>query len=136
MNLSFIIIDDSELDCFIAKKIIQQNDKSIKVAAYTDAISALQNINNNTDIYSDLLTIILLDLRLPIMSGFEFVEEFEKLPDSIRNRYLIYVLSSSMNRNDKSRVDSNESIVKMMDKPLTKAAFDEIIADVQSGNIG
>ena len=132
MNLAFIIIDDSELDCFIAKKIIQQNDKSMKVAAYTDAIAALRQINDNTDMHSKLLTVILLDLRLPIMSGFEFVEEFERLPDNIRNKYLIYVLSSSMNRNDKSRVDSNENIVKMMDKPLTKAAFDTIVNEVKS----
>lgn len=132
MNLAFIIIDDSELDCFIAKKIIQQNDKSMKVVTYTDAISALRQINDNTDMHSDLLSIILLDLRLPIMSGFEFVEEFERLPVAIRNKYLIYVLSSSMNRNDKSRVDSNENIVKMMDKPLTKAAFDTILEEVRA----
>lgn len=132
MNLAFIIIDDSELDCFIAKKIIQQNDKSMKVVTFTDAIAALRQINDNTDMHSDLLTIILLDLRLPIMSGFEFVEEFERLPLTIRNKYIIYVLSSSMNRNDKSRVDSNENIVKMMDKPLTKAAFDAIVTEVRA----
>ncbi len=132
MNLAFIIIDDSELDCFIAKKIIQQNDKRMKVAAYTDAITALRQINDNTDMHANLLTIILLDLRLPIMSGFEFVEEFERLPADIRRKYLIYVLSSSMNRNDKSRVDSNENIVKMMDKPLTKAAFDIILTEVKA----
>ncbi len=132
MNLAFIIIDDSELDCFIAKKIIQQNDKSVKVVTFTDAIAALRQINDNTDMHSDLLTIILLDLRLPIMSGFEFVEEFERLPLTIRNKYIIYVLSSSMNRNDKSRVDSNENIVKMMDKPLTKAAFDAIVTEVRA----
>lgn len=132
MNLAFIIIDDSELDCFIAKKIIQQNDKSIKVAAFTDAVSALKQIKDNTASYSELLTVILLDLRLPIMSGFEFVEEFERLPDHIRNQYLIYVLSSSMNKSDKSRVDSNQYIVKMMDKPLTRAGFDTIIAEVKA----
>ncbi len=132
MNLAFIIIDDSELDCFIAKKIIQQNDKSVKVVTFTDAIAALRQINDNTDMHSDLLTIILLDLRLPIMSGFEFVEEFERLPLTIRNKYIIYVLSSSMNRNDKSRVYSNENIVKMMDKPLTKAAFDAIVTEVRA----
>jgi CheY-like chemotaxis protein len=132
MDLAFIIIDDSELDCFIAKKIIQQNDKSIKVMTYTDAISALRQINDNTDMHSDLLTIILLDLRLPIMSGFEFVEEFERLPLAIRCKYVIYVLSSSMNKSDKSRVDSNENIAKMMDKPLTKGAFDTIVAEVKA----
>jgi CheY-like chemotaxis protein len=132
MNLAFIIIDDSELDCFIAKKIIQQNDKSMKVAAFTDAVSALRQINDNTALHSELLTVILLDLRLPIMSGFEFVEEFERLPDHIRNKYLIYVLSSSMNKSDKSRVDSNEYIVKMIDKPLTRAGFDTIIAEVKA----
>jgi CheY-like chemotaxis protein len=135
MNLAFIIIDDSELDCFIAKKIIQQNDKSTKVATFTDAISALRQINDNTDMHSNLLTIILLDLRLPIMSGFEFVEEFERLPVNVRSKYVIYVLSSSMNKNDKSRVDSNENIIKMMDKPLTKTSFDVIMSEVGARKI-
>jgi len=66
------------------------------------------------------------------MSGFEFVEEFERLPGHIRNQYLIYVLSSSMNKSDKSRVDSNQYIIKMMDKPLTKTGFDTIIAEVKA----
>lgn len=132
MNLAFIIIDDSELDCFIAKKIIQQNDKSTKVATFTDAISALRQINDNTDMHSDLSTIILLDLRLPIMSGFEFMEEFERLPVNVRSKYFIYVLSSSMNKSDKSRVDSNENIVKMMDKPLTRGSFDIIMSEVRA----
>jgi len=135
MNLAFIIIDDSELDCFIAKKIIQQNDKSTKVATFTDAISALRQINDNTDMHSNLLTIILLDLRLPIMSGFEFVEEFERLPVNVRSKYVIYVLSSSMNKNDKSRVDSNENIIKMLDKPLTKTSFDVIMSEVGARKI-
>jgi CheY-like chemotaxis protein len=131
MELAFIIIDDSELDCFIAKKIIGQNNDRIKVTAYLDANIALRQIKEFNNDAADAFTVILLDLYLPVMNGFEFIEEFEKLPYSVRNKYVVYVLSSTMNQSDVNRINRSESIVRLLNKPLTKVNFNSILADMQ-----
>jgi CheY-like chemotaxis protein len=132
MNLAFIIVDDSELDCFVAKKIIEQKDKSIKVTAYLEASVALKDISENTDTLSDELTIILLDLRLPLMNGFEFMEEFQKLPYAIQDKYIIYVLSSTRNQSDINRIYCYKNVVRIISKPLTKSSFGSLMTEVES----
>jgi CheY-like chemotaxis protein len=136
MNLAFIIIDDSELDCFVAKKIIEQYSKSTKVTAYLDASIALRKIRENANLYPDETTIILLDFRLPVMNGFEFMDEFEKLPYSIQNKYIIYGLSSTVNRNDISRMCNFKNVIKVLGKPLTILNFSHLISEVQSMELG
>jgi len=132
MNLAFIIVDDSELDCFVAKKIIEQNCKSTTVTAYLDASIALRHIKENTSHLSEETTIILLDFRLPVMNGFEFMEEFQKLPYSIQNKYIIYGLSSTINRNDVSRMCNFKNVIKVLGKPLTTLNFLHLVSEVQS----
>ena len=136
MNLAFIIIDDSELDCFVARRIIEQNSKSAKVTAYLDASVALRQIRENTVLYTEETTIILLDFRLPVMNGFEFMEEFQELPYSIQNKYIIYGLSSTINSNDISRMCNFKNVIKVLGKPLTTLIFRQLIAEVESMELG
>ena len=53
------------------------------------------------------------------MNGFEFVEAFEKLPTNITKNYDIYVISSSINDNDLSRVPNYHTVKQFLNKPLT-----------------
>lgn len=132
MNLAFIIVDDSELDCFIARKIIKQKDESIKVDAYLDATVALSQIKGGVIHGKDEFNVILLDLQLPIMNGFEFMEEFQKLPQSTQEKYVVYVLSSTVNQSDISRVCSFSNVIRIISKPLTNVSFGSLISEMQS----
>ena len=94
MELSFLVIDDSELDCFIARKIIEHTDEKLSVKTIQNAQYALETISENTVPDNDLVVVILLDLQMPLMNGFQFVEEFEKFPGEMKKGYKIVVLSS------------------------------------------
>jgi CheY-like chemotaxis protein len=115
--LDFIIIDDSKLDCFITEKIIQNTGLSASIRAFFDAQKALEFIKDNT-ISGKSKTIIIVDIYMPLMSGFEFIEEFEKLPQEIIDSYSIYMLSSSINENDINRVANYRSVKQFLNKPL------------------
>lgn len=114
---NFIVIDDSKLDCFIAEKIIKNTGKSESIRSFQLAQDALAHITNTPpDDNAD--TIVLVDIQMPIMNGFEFVEAFEKLPASITSHYVIYVISSSINDVDLNRVHNYPSVKQFLNKPL------------------
>jgi len=134
MALSFIIIDDSELDCFIARKIIDHADKKLKVTTFLNANDALELIKNSTTEHSSdgTITIILLDLQMPLMNGFQFVEEFEKFPVEIQKEYVVVVLSSTRNTNDIFRIFTYNAVHSLMEKPLTREKLLALIQQVSS----
>lgn len=120
MELSFIVIDDSELDCFVARKIIELTDKGIQVKTYLNGRDVIDQIRADFDTRDMPLTIILLDLRMPLMNGFQFVDEFEKFPLDIKRKYRIHILSSSKNVSDIRRILTYDTVVGMIEKPFTR----------------
>ncbi|MBL7718118.1 MAG: response regulator [Flavipsychrobacter sp.] len=117
-KLNFIIIDDSKLDCFIAEKIIRNTGKATDIRSFTAAQEALAYVTDNR-VAEGTRTIVIVDIQMPVMNGFDFVEAFEKLPDESRKGYTLYMLSSSINENDLNRVQSYPSIRQFLNKPLT-----------------
>ncbi len=114
----FIVIDDSKLDCFIAEKIIKNTGKCESVISFQIAKDALAYIKaNNTT--STNPTIVLVDIQMPVMNGFQFVEAFEQLPAAVTSKYSIFIISSSINDDDLNRVHNYKSISQFLNKPLT-----------------
>jgi CheY-like chemotaxis protein len=114
----FIVVDDSKLDCFIAEKIIKNTGKSESIRSFIQAREALDYINT-APVDENTRTILFVDIQMPVMNGFEFIEEFEKLPANITANHTIYVISSSINENDLSRVHTYASVKQFLNKPLT-----------------
>ena len=124
-KLNFIVIDDSKLDCFIAEKIIRNTGKSEQIKSFTQATEALEFIKINP--VGHPKTIILVDIQMPVMNGFEFVEAFERMPQEIIDNYSIYVLSSSINENDLNRVRYHTSVRQFLNKPLTSNTLSTVL---------
>ena len=122
----FIIIDDSQLDCFIGEKIIQNTGTFSSVKSYTQAVEAYEIIKNSDPSPAEAITIIVLDIQMPVMNGFQFVEAFERLPEDVRANYAIFMFSSSINENDKNRLENHPCIRKFYGKPISK----EIVASI------
>ncbi|MDP3467202.1 MAG: response regulator [Daejeonella sp.] len=127
---NFIIIDDSRLDCFIAEKIIQNSGTYSSIKTYMDASQAYEDIKNG-DIGDDsIITIIILDIQMPVMNGFQFVEVFEMLPKEIQSKFVIFLFSSSINENDKNRLGNYPSIIRFYSKPISKDTIAQIIEQI------
>ena len=131
MELSFIVIDDSELDCFVARKIIELTDKSIQVKSYLNGREVIEQIRGDFDRRNMPLTIILLDLRMPVMNGFQFVDAFEKLPLDIKKKYQIHILSSSKNANDLYRISTYDTVISVIEKPFTREKLLTLLMEIK-----
>ncbi|WP_345951376.1 response regulator [Mucilaginibacter sp. PAMB04274] len=127
MKPAFIIIDDSELDCFIIQKIIQHIDSNFNFKIYRSAQKALDALKKVTE-EDYVFGLIVLDINMPMMNGFEFIEAFEKLPSGIKDKYRIVVLSSTRNPGDIARLSTYKSVESFIDKPITKEKLYALLA--------
>ena len=125
--VNFIVIDDSRLDCFISEKIIKNTGYSRSVRSFTEAEEALKFIENTPVSAAENKTVILLDIQMPVMSGFDFAEAFEGLSDDKRSAYMIFMISSSTNETDRMRIGTYPSIINLYKKPLNKDIIEELV---------
>jgi len=123
MEFSFIIIDDSELDCYVTQKFLERSAKDLAIQTFQNAQNALEIIRESTAGNNLVPTIILLDLQMPFMNGVDFIEEFEKFPAEVQKNYritILTVLTPANNPADIYRIRTYKTVNNIIEKPLTK----------------
>src|SRR5690606_20147047 len=105
--------------------------KSSDVKVFNDATLALQYIESNEESLSASISFITLDIMMPIMNGFEFLDKFIDLPKSIQERYKIIILSLSNNEHTIKRLQKYKVIEAIVEKPITMDKFAAVIGKFQ-----
>lgn len=113
-----MIIDDNEIDLKINSKIIELNQifEDIMVChSGQEALDYFQKYLNEPDALPDF---ILLDIQMPEMNGFEFLDKFAMLSKKIRGKCQIAMLSSTLDFGDIKKAEANIYVLKLLKKPL------------------
>lgn len=121
-----MIIDDNIIDLYIASRMITQNNFGKKVLLYTSAEEAMKYLQENEDNIAELPQILFVDIYMPLMSGFEFLEAYDKLSPVLKKYCKAYIISSTIDNEDISRSNSNHNVVCFHVKPITKEFLDRI----------
>lgn len=122
------LIDDNEIDNFIAASVIKRLPDSPEVIAFTDPVSALNDLQRILINSQRLPAIILLDVNMPQLNGFEFAARLRNLPFGTELP-AIYMLSSSGDRSDIQRAEAHELIKCYIIKPFTGKHLEFILND-------
>lgn len=124
-----MIIDDNNIDLYITKRLIIKNNFGKNVLEYTAATEALKYLQDNQDNIPMLPLIIFIDIYMPGMSGFEFLEAYDKLPSTLKKYCKVFIISSTIDENDieRSRLDKNLTAFQV--KPITKEFLNSIPAN-------
>ncbi len=120
---SAILIDDNRLELMLNRSLLQRNHFAQHLLAFLNPQNALAFLNDayGKHIYddSDKPIVIFLDLYMPEMSGFEFLDAFEKMDDEFKSKFKIYLLSNCTNPVELMKVRSCKSIYGFIPKPLS-----------------
>ena len=121
----FIVVDDDELNSQLFEIIIRHVSREAKATGFNDAEEALRYLAENYN-EGHKNTILFVDVNMPFLSGWEFLDLYDKLPDHIKKQVRVYMLSSSIDQNDRRRAMADKNVTGYLEKPLTTDIINSI----------
>lgn len=115
-----MVIDDTAEDTYITSYVITKTNYSREILKFDLATEALEYLQLNINNPSLLPEAVFVDIYMPLMTGFEFLDEFEKLPEEYKSKCTVFVISSSFDERDINRARSNKNVKAYIEKPLRR----------------
>lgn len=119
-----LLIDDSDIDLFIQRRFLEVYNFSNELFVYKSAGLALDWLRTIGD--EDPPELIFLDLNMPEIDGFTFLQKFNELPQKVISNTRIVVLTSSNSSKDREMAFEHKNVVMFITKPLKPSDLEEI----------
>jgi CheY-like chemotaxis protein len=112
------IIDDNEIYQFTLMRIINDNKQAERIITFSDGEKAIHYLADNKATNENIPDIIFLDVNMPIMDGWQFIDEYASIKTEIKKKIVIFMLSSSVNPIDIERASKINEISDYIIKPM------------------
>ena len=124
------IIDDDTIFVYGIKRIMNEIDFCDEIIVYANGESALNELGSLVQEGKKLPDVILLDLNMPVMDGWVFLDDFVKIPNHNQEHLSLYILSSSINPSDIEKAKNYPIVNNFISKPVTVSDLKHILKEL------
>lgn len=121
MSLKILIVDDDEIVIFLHKIVVVKSGLTSDPKSFLDGKAAFNYLNEKKE---DDSILILLDINMPVMNGWEFLHSIQQLP--LSNRISVIMVTSSINSTDREIARQYRQVIGFIEKPLDPEACKRI----------
>lgn len=126
----FIVVDDDRSNNLICQCSLRRFCGSTEIKTFLEPEVALQYIRDfYTHAESDTSTVLFLDINMPILTGWEFLDIFNEFSTAVHKQFAIYMLTSSIDARDREKAQLNPLVKGFLSKPLSTQVVREILGD-------
>ncbi|MEQ7800727.1 response regulator [Pedobacter sp. ASV1-7] len=126
--INLLVIDDDDINIFIINKIVEKTGYNVKMVSKANGLLAIDHLKSSTN-QEDLPDLILIDINMPILNGWEFLHAYEEL--HISKNIDMYMLSSSVYENDIEKAKTFSKVKGFISKPLSIERLIELFKELQ-----
>lgn len=124
-DCSILLIEDNVIDQLVTTKLLKKNLGDLDISVVSNGREGIEWLHEHEHNLNSL--IILLDIKMPVMDGFEFLSRYDLLSEDIKHGTEIFMLSSTLDSTDIKRANENNYVKKLFSKPLPVQQFKEIL---------
>lgn len=126
------IVDDDDIFRFILEKHIQTQNLADKILKFENGEEAIQYIEQFSDVSEALPDVIFLDINMPVMNGWQFMNRIKNVLNNMTKTPTIYMVSSSVDSRDIEKSKQYHEIKKYISKPIDKAEVMSLISGLSA----
>jgi len=121
-----LLIDDDPIANMINERVVKKSGAADQIAVCKSARSGLEFLTVQMQTGQPGPEIILLDINMPVMDGFGFLDELNNFPSDFAGHIKVAMLTSSLDESDKTRSSLYKNVVDFINKPLNEAKIREL----------
>jgi CheY-like chemotaxis protein len=122
-----MLVDDNSADNYYHERVITKNNAANYVVIKESGLEALEYLESTRAPENPLPDLIFLDINMPGMNGWEFLEEFKKLDKALQSKLIVIMLTTSVNPEDEALAKTYDILADFKTKPLTKEMLEDIL---------
>lgn len=120
------VVDDDTIYLYSIKKMLNKNPLCKELKVFTNGFDAIEFFKSKATDPNEIPDVVILDINMPVMDGWQFLDEFEPLQPQLHKKVTIYMVSSSIDENDIERAKKISAITDYVVKPITEDKLQQL----------
>jgi CheY-like chemotaxis protein len=128
---NFIVADDDAINNMMCRFCIKRHFPDAVINTFEKPEAALEMISREYAVNEERRTMLFLDINMPTMTAWQFLDEFAKLDEAIQQQIAIHILSSSVDAADRQKAADHPLVRSYLSKPLTTIAMSRLFEELE-----